>query len=63
MARRTLEERYIRKLTRTGAGRAMSITLPIEEIRALGWKDRQKVVVKRVGKKFIVSDWKKNKNK
>jgi len=59
MARRKLSERNIRKLTRTGRGKSVSVTLPIEAIRDLKWKDRQKVVVKQVGKRIIIEDWKK----
>ncbi len=57
MARRSLKERNIRKLTRTGRGKSISLTLPIEMVRELGWKDRQKVVVKKSGKKIIITDW------
>ena len=59
MGRRAIEERTIRKLTRTGGGKAVSVTIPIEYVRALGWKDRQKVVVRKVGKRLVVEDWKK----
>ena len=59
MARRPLDERNIRKLTRTGRGKSISITLPIEEIRHLGWRDRQKVVVTRKGNTLIIKDWSK----
>lgn len=59
MARRSLEERNIRKLTRTGRGKSVSLTLPIEFIRELRWKDRQKVTVRKSGKKLIIEDWKK----
>lgn len=58
MARRSLEERNIRKLTRTGGGKSISLTLPIELVRELGWRDRQKVVVRKSGKKLIIEDWK-----
>lgn len=57
MARRALNERNIRKLTRTGRGQSVSVTLPIEFIRNLGWRDRQKVVVSQKGKKLIIEDW------
>lgn len=57
MARRPLKERNIRKLTRTGGGKSISLTLPIEDIRELGWRDRQKVVVERKGKTLIIKDW------
>ena len=59
MARRSLEERNIRKLTRTGRGKSIGLTLPIEMVRELKWRDRQKVVVKKSGKKIIIEDWKK----
>jgi antitoxin component of MazEF toxin-antitoxin module len=59
MARRSLKERNVRKLTRTGRGKSVSVTLPIEFIRELKWQDRQKVTVQKVGKKLIIEDWKK----
>lgn len=59
MARRTLEERNIRKLNRVGRGRTISVTLPIELVRELGWREKQKVVVKKRGQGLIIEDWKK----
>ncbi|MEA2007085.1 MAG: AbrB/MazE/SpoVT family DNA-binding domain-containing protein [Patescibacteria group bacterium] len=56
-SQRKVEDRDIRKLTKTGGGRSMSITLPIEYIRYLGWRDGQKVVVNMKGKKIIIEDW------
>ncbi len=35
------------------------ISMPILEVRELGWKDGQKVVVKRKGKDLVVTDWEK----
>lgn len=57
MARQKVGEQGVRKLTRTGRGASMSLTLPIEHIRALGWKDKQKVIVTRRGSKLIIEDW------
>ena len=57
MARRKLSERNIRKLTRTGRGRSLGLTLPIEIVRKLKWRERQKVVVKLRGKKITIQDW------
>jgi len=37
----------------------MGPTLPIEIINELGWKEHQKVVVKKSGKKIIIEDWQK----
>ncbi len=59
MAQRPFEERNIRKLTKTGRGRTMSVTLPIELVRELGWKEKQKVVVTKRGEKLVIEDWKK----
>ncbi|MCR4325637.1 MAG: hypothetical protein NUV59_02420 [Patescibacteria group bacterium] len=58
MARRKREEYHVRSLNKNGGG-SISVTLPIEDVRALRWRDRQRVVVKRVGKKFVIEDWKK----
>lgn len=47
----------IRKVTKTGKY-TYYVTIPKEEIEALGWRERQKVVVRRVGKKLVIEDWK-----
>ena len=57
MARRKLSERNIRKLTRMGGGRSLGLTLPIEIMRRLRWRERQKVVVKLRGRKISIVDW------
>lgn len=48
----------IRKLTRVGKT-SLSVTIPIEMVKKLKWKERQKVVVKLRGKEIIIKDWKK----
>jgi bifunctional DNA-binding transcriptional regulator/antitoxin component of YhaV-PrlF toxin-antitoxin module len=55
---RKLKEKNIRKLTKTGRGASVCVTLPIEIVDNLGWKEHQKVVVKQSGKKIIIEDWK-----
>ena len=57
MARRKIHNRNIRKITKLAGGSSYGITLPIEMVRELKWKERQKVTVKKVGKKLIVEDW------
>ena len=57
MSVRKIEERNIRSLTKV-AGKSFGITFPIDLIRALGWRPRQKLTVKQKGKKLIVKDWK-----
>ena len=58
MPTRKIEKRNIRNLTRV-AGKSFGITFPIDLIRALGWRPRQKLTVTSKGKKLIVKDWKK----
>lgn len=55
--RRKIGEEGIRKLTKLAGGSSYGITLPIDHIRELGWKERQKLTVKKVGKKLIIEDW------
>jgi antitoxin component of MazEF toxin-antitoxin module len=54
-----LKDKNIRKLTRMGGGRSIGLTLPIEIVNKLKWRERQKVRVKLSGKKIIIEDWKK----
>lgn len=58
MARRRLENRLIRKLTKTSGGRSYAVILPIEFVRELAWRERQKLTVRKVGSRLIVEDWK-----
>lgn len=58
MARRKTEDNSIRKLTKVG-GKSIGLTLPIELVRELGWKEKQKVTVKRVYGGVLIKDWKK----
>ena len=57
MARRKTENENIRKLTKIG-DKSVGLTLPIEMIRKLKWREKQKVVVKMKGKSIIIRDWK-----
>jgi len=56
MAKKSGKEN-IRKITKVG-GHSLAVTIPISIIRALKWKERQKVVVRKVGSKLIIKDWK-----
>jgi hypothetical protein len=58
MARQTLENKNIRKITKSG-GKSYSLTLPISFIRELGWQKKQKVVVEMDKKKkgLVIKDW------
>ena len=59
--RRKLEERNIRKITKTAGGSSYSITLPIDVVRRWKWKERQKIVLEIDDKKKIIKikDWRK----
>jgi len=55
MARRKLKDKNIRKILRNGGSYA--VTIPIEILKELKWKEKQKVVVKKRGKGLSVVDW------
>lgn len=59
MARKKIENRNIRKLSRVGNGKTYTITIPIEIIREFGWQRKQKLVVEMDKKDKIVKikDW------
>lgn len=61
MARRKLFERNIRKLSRVGGGKTYSVTVPIDMIRKLKWKESQKVVfvLNERKKTILIKDWQK----
>ncbi|MCK5708606.1 MAG: AbrB/MazE/SpoVT family DNA-binding domain-containing protein [Candidatus Aureabacteria bacterium] len=54
----TKHNEAIRKITKTG-NYTYYITIPREYIKELGWRKKQKVVVKLEGKRIIIEDWKK----
>ncbi len=55
---RKLTEKNTRKLTRTGRV-SISVTIPIEIVSELGWREKQKVVVKKIHGGVEIKDWKK----
>lgn len=55
---RKLVDKNIRKITRVGKT-SLAVTIPIEMYKELGWKEKQKVIVKRVSGGIIIKDWKK----
>jgi len=57
MATRKLADKNIRKILRNGDSYA--VTIPIEIMNELKWKEKQKVIVKKVRGGFMVKDWKK----
>jgi antitoxin component of MazEF toxin-antitoxin module len=57
MARRKLEDKNTRKILKRGD--SYTIALPIDMVRELKWREKQKVKVKKSGQKIIIEDWKK----
>ncbi|MDD5070512.1 MAG: hypothetical protein PHV17_07255 [Candidatus Omnitrophica bacterium] len=51
------QKKEVRKITKTGKY-TYYVTIPADYIDELGWRLKQKVVVKKVGKKIIIEDWK-----
>ena len=57
MANKKFGERNIRKITK--AGSSLNVSIPVEILKQLGWKERQKVVVKKIRDGVQIKDWKK----
>ena len=58
MATKKLADKNIRKLTRMGrAGSSLGITIPKELVTSLGWRERQRVVVKRIKGGMTIKDY------
>jgi len=50
--------KFIRKVTRVGK-RSLSVVIPAEIVDELKIREKQKVFVRRSGKKIVIEDWKK----
>ncbi len=49
-------KKYIRKVTRVGK-RSLSVVIPSDIVDELNIKERQKMNIRRSGKKIIIEDW------
>ena len=58
MSSEKLKNKNTRKLIKVG-GKSLSVTIPRELLTQLGWKEKQKVVVKKVRGGLLIKDWKK----
>ncbi|MFA6376717.1 MAG: AbrB/MazE/SpoVT family DNA-binding domain-containing protein [Candidatus Paceibacterota bacterium] len=54
---RKTSEKNICQLARLGKT-SLSITIPRDLVLDLGWREKQKVVVKKRGKGIVIEDWK-----
>jgi len=59
MEKNTISHTKERKLSKVASGQSYSMTLPIEFIRHLGWKEKQKLTVTLEGDTLVIKDWKK----
>ena len=53
-----MKNQNVRKITKLG-GKSLAVTLPRELVTNLGWKEKQKITVKRVRGGLLIKDWKK----
>ncbi len=53
----------IRKLTKVGSGKSLAVIIPASAVRSLGWRERQRVMVKRVARGISIIDAKTKKRK
>ena len=58
MSTQKSQNHNIRKLSKVAGGKSFSITLPIEYVRKLKWKEKQKLVVELKARHLIIKDWK-----
>lgn len=54
---RKIKNQNVRKLMRLGKT-SLGITLPVEVLALLGWREKQKVVVKKIRGGVVIKDWK-----
>ena len=58
MALRKTGDRKVRSLTKIAGGTSYEVTIPIEYIRELNWRGKQKLEVKLYQDRIIIRDWK-----
>lgn len=51
-----LIDKNIRKITRVGKG-SLAITLPLDYVAQLGWREKQKVTIKKVKGGLLIRDF------
>jgi hypothetical protein len=57
-----LADKNILELTRMGrAGESLGVTLPKELVTSLGWKERQRLAVKKINGALVIRDYKNKK--
>ena len=56
MARKSLEERFNRTLTKVAGGRSLAVTIPKEHLEELGWTsgDNLKITLRKRQKRLVI---------
>jgi antitoxin component of MazEF toxin-antitoxin module len=54
--RRTLKDENIRKISRIG-NKSLGVTLPVEMLKDLGWREKQMVKVTRIKGGVVIRDY------
>lgn len=62
MPRRKIKDENIRKIAKIG-NYSLGITFPRSVLASLGWKNKQKVIIKRVPRGLIITDFRSPKKK
>jgi virulence-associated protein VagC len=57
MEKNTISHTKTRKLSKVASGQSYSVTLPIEFVRHLKWRERQKLDITLEGDTLIIKDW------
>ncbi|MBI2631157.1 AbrB/MazE/SpoVT family DNA-binding domain-containing protein [Candidatus Nomurabacteria bacterium] len=57
MSDKKWSQRNMRKITKSGS--SLNVSIPVEIIKKLGWREKQKVVVKKIHGGVQIKDWKK----
>jgi len=56
MANRAYGERHVRSLVRGSGGRSYTVTIPVEYVKQLKWRARQKLEVLLEGDRIVIRD-------
>ncbi len=59
MSRRPLGQRNIRSLTKASGGRSYTVTIPLEYVKKLKWRAKQKLEVSLSDQTIVIKDWEK----
>lgn len=56
MSTQKFANRNVRKITKLGR-HSLAVTLPVEFMKKLAWREKQKVVVSLKGRSIMIKDW------